>query len=68
MIFDSDDESTMIVEPNLQELRQHGWAVNRTVGRYCYAWRGQEEALFVWRGSAEGWMQIPGRGRGRQAA
>ena len=61
-VYEEAGEPAASPEPNTDVLRQHGWTVNLTVGRYCYAWRGHDEALFVWRGP-EGWAQVPGRGR-----
>lgn len=36
-------------EPNVHLVRRDGWMVGTTVGRYCVAWRGREEVVFVWR-------------------
>jgi hypothetical protein len=53
-------------EPDYETLRRHGWAVNLACGRYCVAWRGDEETVFIW--GASGWRQVPGRGELRSAA
>ena len=43
------------VEPNVALLLRAGWSFNAVSGDYCLAWRGNEEALFVWTG--DGWLR-----------
>ena len=45
--------------PDFEQLRQTGWAVGTVVGRYCVAWRGSDEAVFLW--EAGRWHKIGNR-------
>lgn len=34
--------------PNWELIRRAGWSLGSVSGRYCVAWRGRTEAVFVW--------------------
>ncbi|MGL6097503.1 MAG: hypothetical protein ACRC7O_17110 [Fimbriiglobus sp.] len=53
-------------EPNFDQLRAHGWSVSYSNGRYCAAWRGNEQATFMW--TRRGWQQMPAQTASRAAA
>ena len=38
-------------DPQLNQLRQQGWAVTQTSHRCCVAWRGHEEIVLVRHGN-----------------
>ena len=49
-------------EPDTEQLRSRGWSIISTHGRYCTAWKGNQEILLVWRdGNWErvSWPGIP---------
>jgi len=52
--------------PDTSLLTAEGWNVLNCTGRYCRAWRGPEEALFVWQD--EGWHLLLVVGNGTRAA
>ena len=59
----ADDPSSF---PDFQQLRQTGWTVGNIVGRYCMAWRGADEAVFLWEDGR--WHLLGNRSAVRPAA
>lgn len=53
-------------EPDYAQLLRNGWTVYLACGRYCVAWRGNEEIVLIW--GPTGWRQAAGRGDLRHAA
>ena len=45
-------------EPDTELLRLQGWSIVSTFGRYCTAWQGNSERLFVWQG--DHWQPLSG--------
>jgi hypothetical protein len=52
--------------PDYQQLHQTGWTVGSTHGRYCIAWRGADEAVFLWEDGR--WQLLGNRSAVRPAA
>lgn len=52
--------------PDFHQLHQTGWTVGNIVGRYCIAWRGADEAVFLWEDGR--WQLLGNRSAARPAA
>lgn len=59
-------ETDGVSVPDFDQLREIGWTVGTIVGRYCVAWRGADEAVFLWDGGR--WRFLGNRSAVRSAA